>query len=102
MTLFFVMTEDASGYMIDKCCLIVPLYIFVSPAWFIVVYPNAGMTRHGKPYEMKWTDSHKILHIHHIDRPDSISKFFEQSNTTDIHNQLHQGQLALEKCWVTQ
>jgi hypothetical protein len=51
---------------------------------------------------MKWTESHKNVHIRHVDRPDAISKIFEQSNTIDSHNQLRQGQLALEKCWVTQ
>jgi hypothetical protein len=84
------------------CCCVMSLYIVVSPTRFIVVYPTTGTTRHGKPYEMKWTDSHKNVHIRHVDRPDAISKFFEQSNTIDSHNQLRQGQLALEKCWVTQ
>jgi hypothetical protein len=63
---------------------------------------DTGKTRHGKPYEMKWKDSHKNVHIHHVNRPDAISKFFEHSNTIDSHNQLRQGQLALEKCWITQ
>jgi hypothetical protein len=46
--------------------------------------------------------NNKNVHICHINRPDAISKFFAQSNTVDSHSQLRQGQLALEKCWVTQ
>jgi hypothetical protein len=40
--------------------------------------------------------------VDHVDRPDALLKFFEKSNNIDSHTQLHQGQLALEKCWVTQ
>jgi hypothetical protein len=84
------------------CCCVVLLYIVVSQTRFIVVYTTTGTTRPGKLYEMKWTDSHKNVPIRHVDRPNAISKFFEQSNTIDNLNQLHQGQLALEKCWVIQ
>jgi hypothetical protein len=101
-TLFVLMMEDVSECMIGKCCLSVSLYFFISPIWFIVVYPTTGTMRHGKPYEMKWTYSHKKIHIHHVDRPDAISKFFEKLNTINSHNQLHRGQLNLDKCWVTQ
>jgi hypothetical protein len=73
------------------CCISNPVYFCM----------DTGTTRHGKPYEMKWTYSNKNVHIRHVDRPDAISKFFEQSNTIDNHNQLCQGQLALEKCLVT-
>jgi len=34
--------------------------------------------------------------------PDIISRFFENSNTIDKHNQCRQSELALEKRWQTQ
>jgi hypothetical protein len=51
---------------------------------------------------MKWMDSHGNVHIRNVDHPPAISQLFEESNKIDSHNQLRQGQLALEKCWVTQ
>jgi hypothetical protein len=80
-----------SDVVLSCCCYVILLYIVVYPTRFIVVYPTTGTTRHGKPYDMKWTDSHKNVHIRHVDRPDDISKFFEQSSTIDSHNQLCQG-----------
>jgi hypothetical protein len=68
----------------------------------VLYFPNAGTTKHGKPYEMQWTDSHGNVQICNIYRPDTISQFFEESNKIDSHNQLRQDLLALEKCWVAQ
>jgi hypothetical protein len=103
MTLYFVMMEDSG-----ECCRCCLFFLYICSVYCCISNPvyycmDTGTTRHGKPYEMKWADSHKNVHIRHVDRPDAaISKFFEQSNTIDSHNQLRQGQLALEKCWVTQ
>jgi hypothetical protein len=36
-----------------------------------------------------------------VDRPDVIPKFFTFYNVIDKHNQAHQFELHLEKCWVT-
>jgi hypothetical protein len=54
----------------------------------------------GKPYEMKYMDLYGNLCAHFIDCPDVISKFFETSNIIDMHNQLHQDLLQLEKKWL--
>jgi hypothetical protein len=104
MTLYFVMTEDAGECCCCCCCVFVmfllSVYCCISNPVYCCI--DTGTAIHGKPYEMKWTDSHKNVHIRHFDRPDAISKFFEQSNMIDSHNKLRQGQIALEKCWVTQ
>jgi hypothetical protein len=55
----------------------------------------------GKPYEMKCMDLYENLCARFIDCPDVISKFFETSNIIDMHNQLHQDLLQLEKKWLT-
>jgi hypothetical protein len=51
---------------------------------------------------MKWMDYHKNVHIHHVERPDAISQFLEQSKTIVNNYQLCPGQFTLDKCWVTQ
>ena len=66
-----------------------------------VMTKNAGLTRKGKPYEMKFTDSHGNVHVRLVDRPSVISNFFEVSNCVDKHNQARQHELALEKKWDT-
>ncbi len=62
---------------------------------------NTGTTLPGKGYEARWTDRHQNTHCRKIDRPRVVSTYFERSNCIDIHNQVRQAELALEKCWVT-
>jgi hypothetical protein len=70
MILYLVMMDDAGTCIIGDCCSIFQFYIFViCPTRFILVYPTAGTTIHGKPYEIKWVDFDKNLHIHHGLRP---------------------------------
>ena len=52
-----------------------------------VISKNAGSTRKGSPYEMKFSDSHGNVHVRLVDRPSVISEFFERSNAVDKHNQ---------------
>ena len=58
---------------------------------------DAGFTRVGSPYEMKYTDDWGNVHCQNDECPDILSKFFEASNMIDKHNQLRQADLALEK-----
>ncbi len=51
---------------------------------------------------MKHTDDWGNIHIHEVDQPEIISKFFESSNIIDKHNKLRQVDLALERHWQTQ
>jgi len=67
-----------------------------------VATKDAGSTAKGNPYQMKFTDDWGNVHVRDVERPDIISRFFENSNTIDKHNQCHQSELALEKCWQTQ
>jgi hypothetical protein len=69
---------------------------------FFVTTKDAGSTKKGNPYNMKYTDDWGNIHIREVDRPDVISKFFESSNMVDKHNHLRQSELALEKHWQTQ
>ena len=67
-----------------------------------IATPGSGTTLPGKEYEAHWSDRHGNLHARKIDRPHVVSSFFEHSNCVDNHNRIRQGQLALEKHWVTQ
>jgi hypothetical protein len=62
---------------------------------FFLATKNAGTTKNGDPYQMKYTDSIGNVCTRLVDRPDMISKFFASSNTIDAHNQLHQDCLKL-------
>ena len=46
---------------------------------------------------MKFTDAHENIHVRDVDRPDVVSRFFQESNCVDKHNQVRQFELALEK-----
>jgi hypothetical protein len=61
---------------------------WVSVTLLFVATKNAGSTKKGNPYNMKYTDDWGNVHVHEVDRPDIISNFFEHSNMIDKHNQL--------------
>lgn len=69
--------------------------LFVSTA-------NAGSTAPGDPYIARFNDSHGNVSQRPVERLDMISKYFGHSNAIDTHNQSRQGNLKLEKRWVTQ
>ena len=64
---------------------------------FFIITKNTGSTRLGKPYKMKFSDTHGNVHVRLVDRPAVISEFFGNSNVVDKHNQARQYELALEK-----
>ncbi len=68
---------------------------------FFVGTQGAGSTYDGCPYQMKFPDKHGNICVREVPRPAVISEYFEQSNCVDIHNQLRQYALRLEKHWVT-
>jgi len=68
---------------------------------YFIMSERAGTTALGQPYEMKYTDNHGNIHIRKVDRPDFISRYFQQSNSIDSHNQVRQAELMLEKKWHT-
>jgi len=68
---------------------------------YFVMTTNAGTTYAGEPYSMKYTDPHGNLCESLVERPDCISRYFEDSNTIDTHNHVRQSELALEKKWHT-
>ena len=69
---------------------------------FFCMTANAGSTKPGEPYEMKYTDSFGNVCTRKVERPDVLSKFFKDSNKLDAHNHARQDCLGLEKDWVTQ
>ena len=69
---------------------------------FFIFHRDAGSTLPGTPYEMKYTDDYGNVQIRLIDCPDIVSCFYKDSNLIDMHNQVRQSELALEKKWVTQ
>jgi hypothetical protein len=52
-------------------------------------------------YKMWYTDGFGNVMMHLVECPDVISKFFNDSNTIDSHNQSRQHYLGMEKFWVT-
>jgi hypothetical protein len=50
---------------------------------------------------MKFPTDHGNVGVRYVDRPDVLSKYFNDSNCVDCHNQVRQFKLALEKKWVT-
>ena len=68
---------------------------------YFISSENSAPTVNGDPYEMKWTDKNKNVHVRQVPRPELVSFFFEHINAVDIHNHLRQYCLKLEKKWVT-
>jgi hypothetical protein len=66
-----------------------------------IMSENAGSTSDGDPYEMKFPDEYGNINIREISRPEVVSAYFNDSNCVDVHNQLRQYALKLEKKWVT-
>jgi hypothetical protein len=62
--------------------------------------PGAGKTTPRETYKMRYTDGFGNVMMHLVEHPDAISKFFNDSNTIDSHNQSRQHDLGMEKCWV--
>ena len=62
---------------------------------------GAGHTENGQPYEAKWKDDNGNTRSRDVPRPEIISKYFNRSNGIDVHNQSRQGDLHLEKNWIT-
>ena len=53
---------------------------------FCICTQDAGSTRPGKPYEMKFTDLYKNECARYVDRPEVISECFEDRNVIDTIN----------------
>ena len=68
---------------------------------FFVASEGVGSTKPGTPYKMRFPNKYGTVVIREVPRPSIISRFFEQSNCVDVHNQLRQYALRLEKNWVT-
>jgi hypothetical protein len=66
-----------------------------------VATSDAGSTKAGTPYDMKFCDSYNNVCVHKVDRPAIVSQFFDDSNCIDSHNHVRQFELALEKRWFT-
>jgi hypothetical protein len=62
---------------------------------------NAGSTKPGKPYQAKFSDSVGNVCVRDVVRPAIIADYFSDSNIIDSHNHVRQGELKLEKHWVT-
>lgn len=62
---------------------------------------NAGLFQEGKPYIARFPDGNGNVNQREVPRPSVISDYFSLSNVVDVHNQLWQFSLRLEKSWVT-
>jgi hypothetical protein len=61
---------------------------------------NAGSIKPGDPYVARFPDANSNVAQRNVPRPDVISKYFNDSNVIDSHNQVRQFELGLEKRWV--
>jgi hypothetical protein len=78
---------------------------YKSKVLMFIMTEGAGHTEPGEPgepYIAKWVDDNSNQMQRRINRPDVLSFYFNHSNIVDVHNQQHQKELRLEKCWVTQ
>ena len=62
---------------------------------------GAGHTEEGDPYVARWKDEHGNTVRKFVKRPDVIANYFHHSNRVDTHNHARQGELQLEKAWIT-
>ena len=62
---------------------------------------GAGHTEEGDPYIAKWKDENGNTIRKRVKRPDVVARYFQQSNKVDMHNHARQGELQLEKAWIT-
>jgi hypothetical protein len=65
------------GYKYNKKCVL-----------YFVMSENAGYTTLGEPYQMKFPDQLGNIRIQEVSRPAIISRYFQDSNCVDVHNQL--------------
>lgn len=63
---------------------------------------NAGLTIDGRAYLAKFRDASNTQQTRKISRPQVVSRYFDDSNIIDVHNQSRQGDLKLEEYWQTQ
>jgi hypothetical protein len=63
---------------------------------------NSGSTEPGEPYIARFPDANGNVAQRAVPRPDVVSRYFNDSNVIDSHNQARQFELALEKQWITQ
>ena len=68
---------------------------------FFLFTEGAGHTEPGEAYEAKWTDAHGNRCKRYVPRPQVCSVYFGNCNGIDVHNQMCQKILRLEKCWVS-
>jgi hypothetical protein len=73
----------------------------VKTTLFFVMMENAGSTKPGDPYMVKYTVLYGNICSREVEHPAVISDFFAESNTINRHNQSQQYDLAIEKAWVT-
>ena len=62
---------------------------------------GAGSSEPGDPYEARFPDKYGNLCVRHVARPQVIANYFKYSNKVDVHNQVRQFDIGLEKKWIT-
>jgi hypothetical protein len=62
---------------------------------------DAGSTKSGTPYNMRFNDAYSNVCVRKVQRPTIISTFVNDSNCVDSHNHVRQYELALKKKWLT-
>ena len=73
-----------------------------SKVMYFLFTKGAGHTEPGSAYEAKWTDVNGNRCKRYVPRPQVCSLYFSNCNGIDVHNQMRQKILRLEKCWVSQ
>jgi hypothetical protein len=66
-----------------------------------VLTRGAALTTRGDPYMSRFRSSRGNYRTREVHRPIAISNYFAVSGKIDVHNQIRQGELALEDLWIT-
>jgi len=62
---------------------------------------RSGSSEAGNSYKVRFPDKYSILCVRHVACTEVISNYCKYSNKGDVHNQVWQFDIALEKKWVT-
>jgi hypothetical protein len=69
---------------------------------FVATEDSGSTMPGGKPYKVRYNDEHGNMMSHFLEWPKIIADYYEDANAIDVHNQVRQSIIGLERNWVTQ
>ena len=89
--------KDKPGSENDLVCV---GYKYNSRKVLVFIHSGELSTRPGKPYLATFRDARGAAEQREVQRPRCVAEYFAKCQVVDVHNQLRQYELALEKAWV--